>query len=214
MNLLQVFEQGNFILCATFILLLGMSVASWYIIFWKAWMVRIERKFLASFKRNKITTADWSLRLKEVKSNHGGVGYLAEQLHLAQQEITNSNIAEQKEILSLHFAQALDNLKTCMDKGLTVLASIGSSAPFIGLFGTVYGIYGALIKISAEGNASISIVAGPMGEALIATAVGLFAAIPAVLAYNAFVRVNRLLIQDYRHIAEQITMCITKEKNN
>lgn len=73
--------------------------------------------------------------------------------------------------------------------GMTMLASVGSSAPFIGLFGTVWGIYFALIDISAEGTASIDVVAKPMGEALIATAFGLFAAIPAVIAFNFFKKI-------------------------
>jgi biopolymer transport protein ExbB len=102
--------------------------------------------------------------------------------------------------------QALDTIRVWLDKGLTILASIGSSAPFIGLFGTVWGVYNALTKIAAAGNASLNVVAGPMGEALVMTAVGLFAAIPAVLAYNAFVRTNRVLVQDLRHVAEQLAL--------
>lgn len=79
-----------------------------------------------------------------------------------------------------------------LENGLTVLATVGSTAPFVGLLGTVWGIYGALIRIGASGNASIDAVAGPVGEALIMTALGLFVAIPAVLAYNFFTRLNRV----------------------
>ena len=79
-----------------------------------------------------------------------------------------------------------------LETGLTVLATVGSTAPFVGLLGTVWGIYRALIKIGASGDASISAVAGPVGEALIMTALGLGVAIPAVLAYNFFVRLNRV----------------------
>ncbi|KQZ59319.1 MULTISPECIES: MotA/TolQ/ExbB proton channel family protein [unclassified Lysobacter] len=79
-----------------------------------------------------------------------------------------------------------------LESGLTVLATVGSTAPFVGLLGTVWGIYHALIKIGATGQASIDAVAGPVGEALIMTAIGLFVAIPAVLAYNFFVRLNRV----------------------
>lgn len=106
----------------------------------------------------------------------------------------------------MHLIQKLDEIRFRLDHGLTILASIGSSAPFIGLFGTVWGIYHALTDIASQGNAGLNVVAGPMGEALIATAIGLFAAIPAVLAYNAFVRSNRLLVQNLRHVAEQITI--------
>ena len=79
-----------------------------------------------------------------------------------------------------------------LENGLTVLATVGSTAPFVGLLGTVWGIYHALIRIGMSGNASIDAVAGPVGEALIMTAVGLFVAIPAVLAYNFFTRLNRV----------------------
>jgi len=79
-----------------------------------------------------------------------------------------------------------------LESGLTVLATVGSTAPFVGLLGTVWGIYGALIRLGAGGQASIDAVAGPVGEALIMTAVGLFVAIPAVLGYNFFVRLNRI----------------------
>ncbi|MCC7248544.1 MAG: MotA/TolQ/ExbB proton channel family protein [Lysobacter sp.] len=88
--------------------------------------------------------------------------------------------------------QAVTRESMNLESGLTVLATVGSTAPFVGLLGTVWGIYGALIKIGATGQASIDAVAGPVGEALIMTAVGLFVAIPAVLAYNFFVRRNRI----------------------
>ena len=80
-----------------------------------------------------------------------------------------------------------------LDAGLSVLASVGSVSPFVGLFGTVWGIYHALAAISASGQATLDKVAGPVGEALIMTAIGLAVAIPAVLAYNAFVKQNRLI---------------------
>ena len=87
--------------------------------------------------------------------------------------------------------QAVTRESMRLESGLTVLATVGSTAPFVGLLGTVWGIYGALIRIGATGQASIDAVAGPVGEALIMTAIGLFTAIPAVLGYNFFVRLNR-----------------------
>jgi biopolymer transport protein ExbB len=88
--------------------------------------------------------------------------------------------------------QAVTRESMGLESGLTVLATVGSTAPFVGLLGTVWGIYGALIRIGATGQASIDAVAGPVGEALIMTALGLFTAIPAVLAYNFFTRLNRV----------------------
>ena len=91
-----------------------------------------------------------------------------------------------------------------LEGGMTFLATIGSTAPFIGLFGTVWGIYNALVNIGAQGQVSIGTVAGPIGEALVATAAGLAAAIPAVLAYNTFTRLNRLINQDMDHFTHDL----------
>ena len=99
------------------------------------------------------------------------------------------------------------------DGGLTALASIGATAPFIGLFGTVWGIYHALINISHSGQMSIAAVAGPIGEALVATAAGLFVAIPAVLAYNAFVRGNKTLAQDMDNFAHDLHVQLLNNKD-
>ncbi len=95
------------------------------------------------------------------------------------------------EFIDRALRQAVTRESAKMENGLTWLATVGATAPFVGLLGTVWGIYGALIRIGATGQASIDAVAGPVGEALIMTAIGLFVAIPAVLAYNAFVRSNR-----------------------
>jgi len=91
-----------------------------------------------------------------------------------------------------------------LEGGLTLLATVGSTSPFVGLLGTVWGIYRALIKIGASGNASMEAVAGPVGEALIMTALGLFVAIPAVLAYNFFVRSNRLIYARFDEFAHDL----------
>ncbi|MDQ3288063.1 MAG: MotA/TolQ/ExbB proton channel family protein [Pseudomonadota bacterium] len=88
--------------------------------------------------------------------------------------------------------QAVTRESMGLESGLTLLASVGSTAPFVGLLGTVWGIYHALIRLGMSGESSIQAVAGPVGEALIMTAIGLFVAIPAVLAYNFFVRLNRV----------------------
>ena len=88
--------------------------------------------------------------------------------------------------------QAVTRESMALESGLTLLASVGSTAPFVGLLGTVWGIYHALIALGMSGESSIQAVAGPVGEALIMTAIGLFVAIPAVLAYNFFVRLNRV----------------------
>jgi biopolymer transport protein ExbB len=211
MNFGQVFAQGNAVLIAVFLLLLVMSFASWYIIFWKGLKLRREYQAYQKFSQTYVNIKDWPVHA-EFQNVEGGANYLLEEVKKLQSILPKYNTHEaKKEILTMHLLQALDGIRINLDKGLTVLASIGSSSPFIGLFGTVWGIYGALESIAAQGNAGLSVVAGPMGEALIATAIGLFAAIPAVLAYNSFVRLNRLLIQNLRRVAEQMTVYLSNE---
>jgi len=99
---------------------------------------------------------------------------------------------------------ALDDFTTRLQSGLAILASVGSTAPFVGLFGTVWGIYHALLGIGAAGSATIDKVAGPIGEALIMTALGLVVAIPAVLGYNALVRGNKGLLHKLNRFAHDL----------
>lgn len=105
------------------------------------------------------------------------------------------------ELIERAMRQQILREKTRLDSGLGWLASIGSTAPFIGLFGTVWGIMHALQDISAQGTASIEVVAGPIGEALIATAVGIAVAIPAVIAYNCFLKQSRRIVLVLEHVA-------------
>ncbi|TGO02461.1 hypothetical protein PN36_24710 [Candidatus Thiomargarita nelsonii] len=106
--------------------------------------------------------------------------------------------------LMRHLRRALNEERAQLDSGLTILATVGSTAPFIGLFGTVLGIYDALVTISAKGSAALNTVAAPVGEALIMTALGLAVAIPAVLAYNALVRGNRAFLNKLEGFAHDL----------
>lgn len=116
------------------------------------------------------------------------------------------------ELMERALRQQLQKEKALMDSGLGWLASIGSTAPFIGLFGTVWGIMHALKDISVQGNASLEVVAGPIGEALIATALGIAVAIPAVIAYNFFLRQNRQQLVHLEHIGNDfLQRCIEND---
>jgi biopolymer transport protein ExbB len=100
--------------------------------------------------------------------------------------------------------QAVTRESTKIQSGMILLATVGATAPFVGLLGTVWGIYGALIRIGATGNAGIDAVAGPVGEALIMTAIGLFVAIPAVFAYNFFNKINSTTIAKFDTFAHDL----------
>ncbi|HPF46550.1 MAG TPA: MotA/TolQ/ExbB proton channel family protein [Emcibacteraceae bacterium] len=211
MNIAYIFEHGDPVLIATFMLLIVMSVASWYVIFSKIQMIRTENGQLISFKEQYATSPDWPTKLtgSEYKGK-GSISRLLNEANRLKPQLKDKIPEQRQQLLTLHLSQNLDEIRVRLDEGLTILASIGSSAPFIGLFGTVWGIYGTLTDISSMGNASLNVIAGPMGEALIATAVGLYTAIPAYIAYNYFVRRNRVLVQQLRHICEQLSLYLDR----
>lgn len=209
MDFLHLFSQDSLALSAVFLLLITMSFASWYIIFWKGMNLKREYHAYKKFLFEHAQVKNWPA-LHKFENVKGCTKILIDEVKNLQSVLASYQDHEaKKEILTMHLLQTLDEIRFWLDRGLTILASIGSSAPFIGLFGTVLGIYNALTNIAAQGNAGLSVVAGPMGEALVATAIGLFAAIPAVLAYNTFVRLNRLLVQNLRHVAEQLTVYLS-----
>ena len=133
----------------------------------------------------------------------------------AQSRKTLQHTAAWHELIERSLRQQLQKERALFDSGLGWLASIGSTAPFVGLFGTVWGIMHALKDISAQGNASLDVVAGPIGEALIATAVGLAVAIPSVIAYNVFLRQNRVRLAQLEHFATDfLRACIQNDLSN
>ncbi len=189
MSAFQFISQGDAISKFVAFLLLAMSVASWVVILWKAWVVKravpdVARSIAAFWQapdlaQAKVTVANFDreglvLPLIEA-SQTGTAGTLATVGDKAQQLTRLLRDALHRVLLKLQFGQVL-------------LATVGSTAPFVGLLGTVWGIYHALISISGAGQISIDKISGPVGEALIMTAAGLAVAIPAVLAYNLFGR--------------------------
>src|SRR5262249_11140763 len=113
------------------------------------------------------------------------------------------------EFLTRSMRRVVDEETSRLEWGLTVLASVGSTAPFVGLFGTVWGVYHALVTIGLSGQGTLDKVAGPVGEALIMTAAGLAVAVPAVLAYNAFVRSNRVVLAKLDAFAHDLFAFLT-----
>ena len=190
MNLQSVFSQSDAIGKAVAILLLLMSIASWVVILWKAWMLR-----RAGGDVMRGVAAFWQApTLDEAATRVAGFdrGQLVTPLIQATQLPAGDTLAaagERAQQLTRTLRDALHAVMGRLQFGQVLLATIGSTAPFVGLLGTVWGIYHALIGIAGSGQISIERVAGPVGEALIMTAAGLAVAIPAVLAYNWFGRV-------------------------
>jgi len=183
----------SFMVAAT---LLIMSVASWYLIITKsiaAWRLQANFK---SYKQQFWNAPNLSAALridqKIALSTLAEKAVAAAEHHKLHAEKNPENVT-QDEFVARAMNRSITEENAKMESGLTVLASVGSVSPFVGLFGTVWGIYHALASISASGQATLDKVAGPVGEALIMTALGLAVAIPAVLAYNALVRSNRML---------------------
>jgi biopolymer transport protein ExbB len=194
-GLMAALEQGGTIAWTVFIILVVMSAASWYIMFTK---LLEQQKILNQAKRARSTfwTAG-NLRdgANKLEKNSAYRQIVDDGLRAQDEHTKLTDPVDQHDWLlgSLARSQAAVNSK--LGNGLAVLATVGSTAPFIGLFGTVIGIYRALIKIGAAGQASIDAVAGPVGEALIMTALGLAVAVPAVLGYNWLIRRNKVVAE-------------------
>ncbi len=184
----QFWTQGDLITRSVAALLLLMSVSAWVVILWKSWLLQRVRRDI-----ERAVPAFWA-----APSLEAGRDQLAafdresalQPLLAAAMAAPSGQTLEAKGHTDSQLTRRLrDALHSVLDQlqfGQVLLASIGSTAPFIGLFGTVWGIYHALISISAAGSITIERVSGPVGEALVMTAAGLAVAIPAVLAYNVF----------------------------
>lgn len=184
----QFWQQGDAITRSVALLLLVMSISAWVLIFWKGWLLRRVRSDIA-----RAVPAFWSAADLDAARDQLGATDRERVLTPLLAAATAQPNAQTLEARGLRESQltrrlrdALHAVLTQLQFGQVLLASIGSTAPFIGLFGTVWGIYHALVSISTAGTITIERVSGPVGEALVMTAAGLAVAIPAVLAYNIF----------------------------
>jgi biopolymer transport protein ExbB len=195
-GLMQALEEGGAISWATFIILVVMSIGTFYILFTKFLqqqkIINQGKKVRSSFW-NAPNLRDASSKL-EAKSAYRAI--VEDALIAQDQHGKLTDPVDQHEWVAGSLSRSQGSISARLGEGLAFLATVGSTAPFIGLFGTVIGIYRALIKIGASGQASIDAVAGPVGEALIMTALGLVVAVPAVLAYNWLVRRNKTITED------------------
>jgi biopolymer transport protein ExbB len=199
LGLAHFWSQADIVIRANAYLLLAMSVASWFLILWKAWawlrVRRAARQLDGFWSAPSVEAAIAQLRRHDAEALFVPLAQSA--AGAAQTTAAEGSLAariDRSELITRALRQRINEAAARLEAGLTFLASVGSTAPFVGLFGTVWGIYHALIGIAAAGTIAIDKVAGPVGEALLMTAFGLAVAIPAVLAYNAFTRVNRLLL--------------------
>ena len=208
-GLSHLWTQGDAVTRTIAILLLLMSALSWVVIAIKAMDVWRHQRQAAHSEQfwHSPNLSDGMAVLARQPNNPfhqlAVTGQLAAEHHqAAHQELHNRLHISDWVLRSLR--NAIDENTTRMQSGLAVLASIGSTAPFVGLLGTVWGIYHALVAIGASGNAGIDAVAGPIGETLIMTAMGLAVAIPAVLGYNALVRGNKFVIARMNRFAHDL----------
>jgi biopolymer transport protein ExbB len=197
---------------AIVVVLVIMSLATWYLIITKAVQMLLMRRRTAAFLRSFWDAPSLhavGARLEQHHPDepfshltwHGIVAARHHRQHGADKLDVPGNTAE---FLTRAMRRVIDEETARIESGLTTLASIGSTAPFVGLFGTVWGVYHALINIGMSGQGTLDKVAGPVGEALIMTAAGLAVAIPAVLAYNAFVRSNRVVLAQLDSFAHDL----------
>ena len=198
-GILNVWTQGDFVTRAVAVLLLGMSLASWIVILIKALDIVKYKKHArrsAEFWHSEDLAAGLD-KLSADPTNPFRQLALEGREATAHHRNTKAHLHDTLDVsdwVTRCLRNTSDEFTARLQSGLAILASVGSTAPFVGLFGTVWGIYHALLSIGISGQSTIDKVAGPIGEALIMTALGLAVAIPAVLGYNALVRGNKSIL--------------------
>jgi biopolymer transport protein ExbB len=214
LGLAHYWAQGDAITHTVAYVLLLMSVISWYYIVsktWTSWRIRMSAGVLESFW-DAPTMDDAINLLKHADTEHVYsplATHAVEAVNIKSKSQSLNASVDPGELVTRTLRQQINRVSSRLESGLTLLASVGSTAPFIGLFGTVWGIYHALAAVSAAGTIQIDKVAGPVGEALIMTAIGLVVAIPAVLGYNAFTRVNRITLSELDAFAHDLHAHLT-----
>lgn len=201
---------------AVLIFLVILSVLIWsvgiskYLVFYRN--SRFDREFLAVFSKAR-DIQDLLAVMSSTKGRLARVCQAGLDELVSWQYLANSVAPDDKREMLMHsLKQQAHAEQTRMENGLSILASVGSTAPFIGLFGTVWGIMNALKSITASGSASLDVVAGPIGEALIATAIGIATAVPAVLAYNYFLRKVRLSAATMDNFSSAFHLLVLKSR--
>lgn len=209
----HVWSQGDWVIRSVAVILLVMSVATWTVIIVKTLALR-HHLAQATRVEGFWHSANITEGIKQLgESADNPFQQLAIQGQEALAHIKHADGTAQRRLheqvdssewVTRALRNTIDDVITRLQVGLVILASVGSTAPFIGLFGTVWGIYHALMAMATVGTTTIDKVAGPIGEALIMTALGLAVAIPAVLGYNALVRGNKGLVHKLSRFAHDL----------
>lgn len=197
-SLSHLIKEGNLVDRATLVIMLLMSIGSWYILVTKI-IDLTKLNGQAKEARKFWKAANVNAGLSSLKEG-SPYRFIADSAISASQHHEGA-LLEQIDLnswVTMSIQRSVDKVQSRLGEGLTFLATVGSTSPFIGLFGTVMGIYQALIAIGTSGNSSIDKVAGPVGSALIMTAIGLFTAVPAVLGYNYLLRRNKAAMEEVR----------------
>jgi biopolymer transport protein ExbB len=189
-----------------FVVLIIMSLASWYVIFTKLWDQRRIRSAYKDVERGFWAAGNLRDGLAKLKGKDNVFKMIVEDgLRAAQHH--EGRLTDQiplHEWITVSLYRSTDSVNSRLTNGLSILATTGSTAPFVGLLGTVWGIYNALISISLSGQVAIDKIAGPIGEALIMTALGLFVAVPAVMGYNWLLRRNKDIQEKLRYFTADL----------
>jgi len=204
-GLSALWAQGDFVARGTLMILVIMSMGSWYILVTKLWeSLKIAGEARAArkgfFKHASLGDAAKTLKQGSAFRFIAETGIEANDHH----EGALTEHIDRNTWVTMSVQRSVDDVQSRLQDGLAFLATVGSTAPFVGLFGTVWGIYHALTAIGIAGQASIDKVAGPVGEALIMTAIGLAVAVPAVLGYNWLVRRNKVTMEAVRSFSSDL----------
>ncbi len=212
-GLSALWAQGDVVAKGTLLILVLMSMGSWYVIITKFFEQSKAAKFAASAKESFWSAA--SLRQgADGLAEDSPFRFIAEKgLESANKHTGLLGGVDFDTWTARSIQRAIGNVQSRMQDGLAVLATVGSTSPFVGLFGTVWGIYNALVKIGMSGQASIDKVAGPVGESLIMTAIGLAVAVPAVLGYNWLVRRNKAVMEDVNAFGSDLHSVLLASSN-
>jgi biopolymer transport protein ExbB len=204
-GLQQLLAQGDFVARGVFGLLVIMSLASWYILLTKLWDQRRLRNGYKEVEKGFWTAGNLRDGVAKLSKDNAFKMIAEDGLRAAQHH--EGRLTDQiplHEWITVSLYRSVESINSRLQNGLSLLATVGSTAPFVGLFGTVWGIYNALISISMAGQASLDKIAGPIGEALIMTALGLAVAVPAVMGYNWLLRRNKDIQEKLRYFAADL----------